>query len=297
MFPDELSVALFGKRFRDVTEEFLAYRSLYSDDKRTTPSNLRILGRHLGELRITEIGTKEIESMIAARIAEGVSRPTINRQRATLSRFFTWAISRGYHRGPNPVKQVLKFRESSGRTRYLSDEEAKKLILAAAVHLKKIIVAALHCGGRLSELLTLRWSDVDLERHVLVFRRENTKSRRERIVPIDVDLDATLRSLRPGPPGDLVFEYNGRGMKSVRTAFEHARKKAGLTDVHFHDLRHTFASWAIMNGLDVYRLQRYMGHSSISLTQRYAHLSEEFIQQGAVFFGPPKVRRTDEVEK
>ncbi len=292
-------VALFrgGKRFVDVTAEFLQHRSLYSDDRRTTPSNIRILERHLGELRITDITPKEIEAMIAARISEGVGRATVNRQRATLSKFFSWAIGRGYHPGPNPVKGVMKFRESPGRTRYLAPEEAKKLILAAAHHLKPILMTALHTGGRLSELLALRWADLDLDRRVLVFRKETTKSRRERIVPIDDELVTLLRALRPGAGQDLLFDYNGRGMKNVRTAFSTARRKAGLEDIHFHDLRHTFASWAVMNGLDIYRLQTYMGHSTISLTQRYAHLSGEFLQDGARFFGPPRsARRTDEKE-
>jgi len=292
-------VGLFGsaKRFSDACEEFQRYRSLYSDDRRTTPSNLRILRRHLGDLRLTDITPREIEAMIAARLSEGVGRSTVNRQRATLSKFFTWAIGRGYHPGPNPVKGVTKFRESPGRTRYLTPEEAKKLLLAAAHHLKPIIVAALHTGGRLSELLALRWADVDLDRRVLVFRKETTKSRRERIVPIDDDLLILLRSMRPGAGQDLLFDYNGRAVKNVRTAFETARHKAGLDDVHFHDLRHTFASWAVMNGLDIYRLQTYMGHSTISLTQRYAHLSGEFLQDGARFFGPPRLaRRSEEKE-
>ena len=293
----DMGIFAGAKRFSDACEEFLRHRSLYSDDRRTTPSNIRILKRHLGDLRLTEIMPKEIDAMIAARIAEGVGRSTVNRQRATLSKFFTWAIGRGYHPGPNPVKGVMKFRESPGRTRYLAPEEAKKLILAAAHHLKPIIIAALHTGGRLSELLALRWADVDLDRRVLVFRKETTKSRRERMVPIDDELLALLRPVRLGPGQDLLFEYNGRAMKNVRTAFETARRKAELEDVHFHDLRHTFASWAVMNGLDIYRLQTYMGHSTISLTQRYAHLSGEFLQDGARFFGPPRVaRRTEEKE-
>lgn len=298
MSTDRSDVGLFsgGKKFSEVTDEFLRHRAIYSDDRRTTPSNIRILKRALGELRLTEITPTEIEAMIAARIADGVSRATINRQRATLSKFFSWAMGRGYHPGPNPVKAVVKFRESPGRTRYLTPDEAKRLVLAAAHHLKPIILTALHTGGRLSELLALRWGDVDLDRRVLVFRRETTKSRRQRVVPIDDELLSVLKAMRPGAAQEPVFDYNGRAMKNVRTAFETARHKVGLDEVHFHDLRHSFASWAVMNGLDIYRLQTYMGHSTISLTQRYAHLSGEFLQDGARFFGPPRARRTDEKE-
>ena len=80
-------------------------------------------------------------------------------------------------------------------------------------------------------------------------------------------------------------------MKSVRTGFLTARKAAELgKDVTFHTLRHTFASWYMMNGGDLYRLQKYLGHSTIKLTERYAHLSPDHLRDGAEFIGAPKVR-------
>lgn len=291
-------MGLFGKRFGDVADEFLSYASIYSDDRRTVPSNMRILGRHFETMRVSDIGSKEIEAFIAARLRAGVGRPTINRNRAVLSKFFSWAIAQGYHPGPNPARLVRKFRESPGRTRYLTTDEYSRLLLAAAPHLKRVLIAAVHTGGRLSEILQLRWGDVDLEGSILYFRRETTKSRRERQVPICDELKTALRSLRPGPASDLVFDYAGRAMKGVRTAFESARAKAGLPDLRFHDLRHTFASWYMQNGGDPFRLQKYLGHTSMMLTQRYAHLSKDFLSEGVRYIGPPRVRRTeDEAQK
>ena len=279
----------FGSpRFRDLIPEFLAHQGLYSDDRRTTASNLRILARTLGDLPLRSIHLAQIEDFVAARIGAGVGRSTLNRQRATLSRFFSWAIGRGLHPGPNPVHELRKFRESPGRTRYLTTEEAGKLHMAAAHHLKPILVAALCTGGRLGELLALRWRDVDLEAGLVTFRKETTKSRKERWVPVSQDLAECLRSLRRGIPEDRIFSFRGEGLKSVRTAFARARKKAGLQDVHFHDLRHTFASWYMQNGGDLYRLQKYLGHASIAMTQRYAHTSESFLRDGVQYIGPPK---------
>ena len=281
----------------DVADEFLAYQRIYTEDPQTSEFNLRILKRYLGARVLVEIEPRDIEAMIAARLQDEIARSTINRQCATLSKLFSWSIERGYHPGPNPMKRIRKFRESPGRVRYLTPDEASRLELAAAHHLKPIIVAALHTGGRLNEVLSLTWGDVDFDRGLVSFRRENTKSRKERQVPLSPQLLANLKRLRPGPPDEKIFEYNGRELTSVRTAFLRACKKANLgRDVVFHTLRHTFASWFTMNGGDPYRLQRYMGHSSMTLTQRYSHLSQDYIRDGVQFIGPPapKSRAQDE---
>lgn len=278
-------MALFGRRFRDLEAEFLASQRLYSDDRTTCASNMRILIRHLGDRRLSEITPPAIEDMMAARLAEGVSRCTCNRQRATLSRFFSWAISRGYHRGRNPVKDVKPFHESHGRTRYLSQDEEGRLLLACPPHLRRIVLMALHTGGRRGELLKLRWQDIDLDRGVVTFRRETTKSKRERMVPLTPEALAMLRDLWPRRPTEPVFTYEEHGLRTVRRSFARACRKAGIVGLHLHDLRHTFAAVFVMNGGDLYRLQRYMGHSTIALTQRYAHLSRDYLLDGVRFIG------------
>lgn len=234
-----------GPRFRELIPQFLSFQTLYSEDRRTTPSNLRILERYIGALKLPEISPQAIEKVMAARLAEGIGRSTINRQLATLSRFFTWAIAQKHFAGPNPVRQIRKFKESAGRTRFLTSEEASKLLLASPPHLKRVVTAALHTGGRLGELLALRWKDIDLDHGVILFRRETTKSKRERIIPMSPAVAEMLRTMRRGPAEEPVFGWRGEGLKSVRTAFENAREKAGLPDLHFHDLRHTFASWYV----------------------------------------------------
>jgi integrase len=282
----------------DVADEFLAYQKIYTEDPDTTAFNLRIIKRYLGPRLLKEVTFQDIERMIAARIEDGIARSTINRQGATLSKLFTWSIDRGYHPGPNPMRKIKKFRESPGRIRWLTGDEASRLILAAAHHLKPIIIAALHTGGRLGELLSLLWSDIDFDRGIVVFRKETTKSGKERQVPLSPELAATLKRLRPGPPDQTIFEYNGHNLVSVRTAFLRACKKAGLgRDVVFHTLRHTFASWWVMKGGDPYRLQKCLGHSSMALTQRYSHLSPDFIRDGVQFIGPPAAARNAQDEQ
>jgi integrase len=271
--------------FREIALQFLAHHDIYSEDRKTMRLRIRVLERYLGDHTLPEINQAAIEAMFAARLQEGVARSTINRARAALSSLFSWAIERGHFPGPNPVGKVRKFRESPGRLRYLTPGEADRLTLAAPAHLQGVIAVALNTGARLREILTLTWADVDLAAGVVTFRREVTKSRKTRNVPIIPALHNILAALRRGRPDQLVFTWNDRPLRSVRTAFEGARRKAGLEEIRFHDLRHTFASHAVMNGLDLVRLQHYLGHSTVAMTQRYAHLSEDHLREGARFLG------------
>jgi len=287
-----------AKSLSEIAEEFLAYQRIYTEDPASCEFNLRVIKRHLGTRQLLDIGPREIEAMIAARLEDGIAKATINRQSATLSKLFSWSIERGYHPGPNPMRRIKKFRESPGRIRYLTGDEASRLTLAAAHHLKAIVVAAHHTGGRLNEILCLLWGDIDFDGGLVTFRRETTKSRKERQVPLTPELAATLRRLRPGAADTRVFDYNGRDLTSVRTAYLRACRKAGLgRDVVFHTLRHTFASWFVMNGGDLFRLQKYLGHSNMTLTQRYSHLSPEFIKNGVQFIGPPSAARNVQEEE
>lgn len=97
-----------------------------------------------------------------------------------------------------------------------------------------------------------------------------------------------LSNMWPRSPDGPVFTYNERPIKSVRRTFQRACKKAGLDDVVFQTTRHSFASWFMMNGGGLFRLQKYLGHSTSALTQRYAHLSRDHRQDGVRSFSAPK---------
>jgi integrase len=103
-----------------------------------------------------------------------------------LSKIFNCAISWGYFGGENAVRRVVRLQESPGRVRFLSADEAKLLLQCAGkqTHLKAVILCGLHTGGRRMELLSLRWEDIDFERGLLYFDQTNTKSGKQREVPI-----------------------------------------------------------------------------------------------------------------
>jgi integrase len=136
---------------------------------------------------------------------------------------------------------------------------------------------------------------VDLERGVLYFDQSNTKSGKQREIPISPELGAMLRDRRKvrdirGADSDgYIFTRKGRPIRRFAGAFTTARKRAGLgADVTPHTCRHTFASWYMINGWDLYCLRKYLGHSTIILTQRYAHLSKDYLKAGVEFIGAPR---------
>jgi len=131
-------------------------------------------------------------------------------------------------------------------------------------------VIAINTDLRRAELLGLTWESVDLSRCVL--RLEITKSGKRRELPLNDDSYRALVSQEPKTAG-RVFRT-----RSIRTAFDNAVVVAKLDDVTFHTLRHTFASWAMMRGVSLKELQELLGHSSLAMTMRYAHLAPEHLR-------------------
>lgn len=285
-----------SKAFSEVAAEYLAQHRLRSDDTRTMQSQVRVLTAAFGAVPVQDVTSRAIERWMATRLDQGASRATLNRNRAALSVIFEWAIREGEHPGPNPIRAIRPFREGVGRTRYLTPEEAARLLMAASPHLKTVLMLALHTGGRLGELLRLTWADVDLTAGVVTFRKETTKARRTRHVPMSDDLRAFL-ACRQGRPDEPVCSYAGHPLKFVTSSFHSACRKAGLgPDVVFHSTRHAAASFFVQRGGSIYDLQNILGHSAIRLTERYAHLSPEHLRSCAKFLGPPRRRLEDEGE-
>jgi len=281
------------KPFSAMVEEFKVRHVAHLRDHGGYGVSLRVLERHFEGKTLQEMTPGAVQEFISARLAEGVSKATVNRNRACLSKMFSCAKQWGYYGGENPVAAVKPFRESPNRFRFLSAEEADQLMEHASPHVRPIILTMLHSGGRVTEVLRLQWGDVDLERGVLYFDQSNTKSGKQREVPVSPELAAMfrerrkVRSLREAD--GHVFTWMGQPIQRFEGAFRTARKRTGLgDDVTPHTCRHTFASWYMINGGDLYRLQKYLGHSTIALTQRYAHLSKDYLKAGVEFIGAPR---------
>ena len=142
-----------------------------------------------------------------------------------------------------------------------------------------VIEVAVETGLRQDELLGLRWDQIDLERREV--RLTVTKSSRPRVVPLSAGSVAIF--VATAPIGNSPFVFNnprtGQRYRNLWQSFQKACNRAGISDFRWHDLRHTFASWHVQSGVDLYRLSRILGHSTLQMTTRYAHLATEQLHE------------------
>lgn len=156
--------------------------------------------------------------------------------------------------------------------------------------LRMIVLIALTTGMRASEIFGLRWSDAMYSEGLLAVSAK-LKGGKMRYVPLPPELAGELRRFKPKPANDnvrfLIANDNEQifppkhdaksGRQRVEGSFQDLLHRAGIKDFRFHDLRHTFASWYMMNGGDLYELAKILGHSNIKMTERYAKLARQHI--------------------
>jgi integrase len=202
-----------------------------------------------------------------------VSNNTVHRELTCLKTMFSKAVQSG-KASNNPVKRVRMVPDSTGRLRFLTKEESRRLVEGCGNVLRPIVVFALHTGMRRGEILGLRWQDMDWDNKTLWIGEG--KGGRGEYVPIDEKTISELRGLKKDTKNPWVF---ARGEKEhyrdFRKRFAKALKKAGITDCTFHTLRHTFASHLVMAGVDLATVRELMRHKSYEMTLRYAHLAPE----------------------
>ena len=203
-----------------------------------------------------------------------------------------WSTDTGIDR--NPADAVDVVRPDDQRDRYLSAEEIYKLKLAldekmyrkgskevnqTFYRLRLIVLLALTTGMRVSEVFGLKWGDL-LFSEELIAVGAKLKGGKFRYVPLTPELAAELKRYPAVMGEDRIFPPE-KGATSERQrvdkSFDTALERAGIKDFRFHDLRHTFASWYMMNGGDLYELAKILGHSNIKMTERYAKLAKSHI--------------------
>ena len=275
---------------RTFDELMLAYLQATTDKRshdRDLSSTKRLkpffTGRELGTLR-----RPDIRAYIEGRKAAGAKPATINRETGLLSaainyarREWDWEIS-NYAEG-------ARLREPEGRVRSLAVEEAERLLECAekgsrTSHLADFIRLALNTGCRRDEMLRLEWGRVDLKANLVYLAGVNTKSGRRRSIPLNREArQALLNRARfraeRCPDSQWVFAHkDGTRVQSVKRSFTAACEKAGIKDFRVHDLRHTCASWLVSSGQPLPAVRDLLGHSTIKMTERYAHLSPENVR-------------------
>lgn len=261
----------------------------------------------LQKTRVDRLNELQIERWKATRLKSGISPATVKRELAELKAALTRAVKWGYA-GYNPAKGVTLKVDQHHRVRYLTGTERKNLLKALrerddkkregresgnrfrherkydlkpaiqsySDYLTPMVLLAMQTGMRRSELFSLSWENVRLKgTPQLTVLAAHAKSGKTRHIPLNktaVDVLQTWGS--QNTQSGLVFpKPNGTPLKSIKTAWGKLIKDAKIKDFRFHDLRHDFASQLVMKGVDLYRVKELLGHGSIEITQRYAHLA------------------------
>lgn len=231
--------------------------------------------KQLGQRRLVDC-TPAVLAEARQTLSVGREGATVNRYIAALSHAFTIAVKEWGWMRDNPMLRVSKERESRGRVRMLSAEEEAALLDACRdgpAYLYPVTVLALRTGMRFGEIVGLTWADVSLEREFVTLN--DTKNGDRRGVPLDSVAVQVLRSLEGGERSTQLFA----GTSSFRHAWGRAVKRAGLTDFHFHDLRHTAASHFAMSGATPSEIADLLGHRTLAMVKRYAHLSQAHLRR------------------
>ncbi len=207
------------------------------------------------------------------------SPATINRYHSTLGAVFQSASKRWHWLPSNPSRDVMRHEEGKGRARWLDDDERNALLASCKESnwdgLYPLVLLALATGARRSELTGLTWDRVDLK--VGTAFLEATKSGERRTLPIRGPALTELRNYAKVRRMDSNFVFpslDGRKAFSFRPYWERAVRRAELEDFRFHDLRHTTASYLAMNGASLIEIADVLGHKTLEMVKRYAHLAD-----------------------
>jgi site-specific recombinase XerD len=223
---------------------------------------------------------------------------------AVIRQVFNHAIYNEMFTGKNPATKVKKPKVDNERERFLTRNEAdilldKLKIKSQQVH--DIALLSLHCGLRASEIFKLTWGDINIDAKIITVRGKGGKTRPAFMTD---KIKTLLINLPPGEPNELVFkDRNGKKIMRISNVYYRTVKEIGFNNgikdrrhrVCFHTLRHTYASWMVQNGEDLYTVKELMGHSTMAMTERYSHLAKHNLESAVKRF--EKRYETKKVDK
>ena len=274
----EQAVALWVK-----AKELNGKRDLANDMDKARLLSAKLAGKMIHTLSVQDCDGA-LDAMAEDR---GMSNATRNRYRSFLTGVLNYARSKGYGA---PTLRLEKRKEADGRVRWLTKEEAAKLLSALAVHLRRMVEFSLATGLRQANVSGLKWQNVDLERRVAWVVAGEAKGRKNISIPLSETALRVLMEAKECPQHasrTFCFTYYGQPLEAPgQTGFHAALTRAGIADFRWHDLRHTWATWHVMGWMSkdgrptpLNVLQKLGGWGSMTMLQRYAHLASDFTAQ------------------
>lgn len=249
----------------------LALRTVQTDRKK-----LKLFAQYLKDWKklVSSVTVTDVEKFREWRL-KSVAAATVNITLAHLRSAFAWAEDHCYtERNPFAFKNLM-IRTDKKIPRALTSVEIERFFEAVDERHKPLFSFVLSTGARRSEIFKLRWDDVDFQEKIITFR--NTKGKKDRAVPITLELAHLLNSIER--TSERVFPYNPSWFTHL---FRKYRIKAGIGNhLTLHSLRHSSATQLLKSGVSIYTVQKLLGHSSISVTERYLHAFPEDLREAA----------------
>ena len=265
--------------YAEIARQQLEHARTYQRRPEATEVILRRLIAEFGRKRINEIAPQAIEQYLA-KSRETMAMSTVEKIRVTLHRSFVLAEKWGVPGADkNPVKAVARPRFENKRERYLTGDEATKLLTACGESsnrmLLPIVRLLLLTGARKRELLDAKWEHVSVERRA--WHIPDSKTGKARYVPLSQAALEVIAALPryPDCPWLVPNPDTRQPFDNIKNGFATARKAAGLDGLRIHDLRHSAASFMVNSGVDLYAVGRVLGHADHQSTMRYAHLAND----------------------
>jgi len=242
--------------------------------------HLRWIDIYLRGRKLSGITRDDIDTITRNRISEGVTNATANRTLAVIRSILIKACNDWEWIDRHPKIKLLP--EPKRRIRWLTQDEASRLISELPPHLAAMARFSLETCLRQANVTGLTWQQVDLDRQCAWIHPDQAKAKKAIPVPLSSAAVSIIKE-QAGKNKEFIFTYNGNRVIQVSTAaWYKALERAGIKDFRWHDLRRTWASWHVMNGTPLNVLQELGGWESPEMVKRYAHLSSQHLSQFAV---------------
>lgn len=249
-------------------------KATHGEDKK----KLVWLHAFLGDLTLDQITLDVIDRIRSAKLKEA-SKGTVNRYLALVRSVLIRA--RDEWEWVDRVPKVRLFKETNSRERSLTVVQAKALLAELPEHQREVVLFALATGLRQSNVLRLEWGQVNLDQRHAWIHGWQSKNRRPISVPLNEAALAVLKRQKDKHP-TRVFTFRGKPLNQANTkAWQAAKKRAGIDDFRWHDLRHTWATWQRQAGTPTHDLQRLGGWKTAAMVERYAHLAPDHLAVAA----------------
>ncbi len=287
-----LAVRLNMRKYQMTFNDFIEthYLPHASMRKRCWKAEEGTLRRHIlpymGDMRLEDISRLTLSRWLEDRRAEGFAPGTCNRMLFILKYVFNCA-RRWSFLNDSPARDVSALPDHEFRERYLSEDEARRLLKVLAVatnrQAARAIKLLLFTGARKSEILQARWEHVDFTRRVLTVPL--SKSGKPRYIPLSRAAMRVLTSIPRRSEWLFPSPRTQSHLSTLHSQWHKIRTEAELQDVRLHDLRHTFASFLVNSGCSLYEVQKILGHHDPKVTTRYAHLDQDSLLKAAELVG------------